>query len=94
MSHLVKIRIVGTAAGGWNEYNGQYIVSYDPDVHRANGEYDGGKLICTSDPEQAPLFPIEDAFQLWRSGPNCKCHRLRPDGEPNRPLTAFNVAMG
>jgi hypothetical protein len=85
---------VGTVAGKWHPCTGKYIVSYDPDVHRENGEYDGGHLICTRDPEQAALLPIQEAFDLWQSGPHCECHRLREDGEPNRPLTAFTVAMG
>jgi hypothetical protein len=41
----------------------------------------------------AARYSIEEAFRVWQAGPTCKCHRQRPDGYPNRPLTAFNVAF-
>lgn len=93
MSHMVRIRLMGLAGGGAHPMNWQYLVQYDPDLHEENGDYNGGLLVCTHDPEEATWFTVEEAFHLWQSAPSCKCHRLRPDGELNKPLTAFNVAF-
>jgi len=90
----VRIQLLDLADGGQHELNGQYLVSYDADYHWPDGSYHGGKLICTPHVERAPMFPIERAYEIYKSGPMCRCHRKRPDGKPNRPLTAFNVLMG
>jgi hypothetical protein len=72
---------------------GQYVVSYDPEYHLPDGSYDGGALVCTPLMEEATLFEFIDAVLLLRAGPSCFCHRLRADGEPNRPLTAFDAKV-
>jgi hypothetical protein len=87
------IRLVGLAAGTPHEMSGQYVVRYDPDYHLPDGSYEGGELICTPRREQATYFDLAAAVLLYRSGPTCTCHRLRPDGMPNRPLTAFTVEI-
>lgn len=87
------IRLVGLAAGTPHSMSGQYVVRYDPDYHLPGGEYDGGKLIVTPDPHRATEFTFQEAILLWKSGPTCDCHRLRPDGKPNCPLMAFNVEI-
>lgn len=89
-----RIQLLNTSSGVPHEMSGQYIVSYDPDFHWPDGSYDGGLLECTPDPEKAAHFAtLEDALHLWRSGPRCDCHRLRLDGQPNRPLTAFDASI-
>jgi hypothetical protein len=91
---LYTIRILGLADGQRDrDFEGQYVVSYDPERHWADGTYDGGDLRVTRNRSEATLFDIATATALWRSGPTCKCHRLRTDGKPNRPLTAFTVEM-
>ena len=80
--------------GGHHEYAGSYLVSYDPDVHRPDGTYDGGQLIVTRDKDEARMFVSwSEAFHCWRSSPSCLCHARRQDGLPNRPLTAFDAAI-
>ena len=88
-----RIRLMGLPNGQRHELSGQYVVSYDPDYHWSDGSYDGGRLICTPDREKATLFEHIAALELWQSGPQCECHRLRPDGKPNRPLSAFSVEI-
>lgn len=83
------VQLVGLADGSPHEIDGQYLVSYDPEYHSPEG-YDGGALVTTSDRAQAPVFDVAEALLIWKSGPTCKCHRLRPDGKPNRPLSAFS----
>lgn len=87
-----RLRLVGLSDGSTHELSGQYVVSYDPEYHNG-AEYDGGFLVCTPDPEQAPLFSVLEALGIWKSGPTCQCHRLRADGQPNRPLTAFDIEV-
>jgi len=92
MDRQYTIRIVCLASGYDDpELSGMYIVSYDPEYHYHGGCYDGGDLRVTRDRSQAALFDIDAATALWKSGPTCECHRLRADGQPNRPLTAFTV---
>jgi hypothetical protein len=87
------IQLLGLADGSAHDLSGQYVVSYDPEYHAPDGTYEGGSLICAPDIEKAGRWEIDDAVALWRSGPTCDCHSLRPDGKPNRPLTAFDVAV-
>jgi len=94
MDRQYTIRIVCLANGVDDpEFSGAYIVSYDPEHHWDGGCYDGGDLQVTRDRAKAGRWDIETATALWKSGPTCSCHRLRKDGEPNRPLTGFTVEM-
>ncbi|HYT08960.1 MAG TPA: hypothetical protein VEL77_15050 [Rugosimonospora sp.] len=82
------------ATGERTEYTDRYLVSYDPSHHWANGDYDGGLPVTTPDPRDAIQFADAGAaMEMWKRGPSCRCHRLRPDGEPNRPLTAYTVSV-
>lgn len=86
------IQLLGTRLGP-HEYSGEYVVSYNPDYHLPSGDYDGGWLETTPDRARATRFTMDEAFDLWLSGPTCRCHRLREDGERNQPLTAFHVCL-
>ena len=90
---MKRIRLMSLADGSPHELDGQYVVSYDPEYHWADGSYDGGALITTPDRAKATEFTFEHAIMLWRSGPSCSCHRTRPDGQANRPLSAFNLEI-
>lgn len=71
-----------------------WVVNYDPEYHWPDGHYDGGLLMTTWDESQARRFySPESAIRYWRSGPSCECHYVRPDGERNRPLTAFSCEV-
>lgn len=66
---------------------GQYLKSYDPEAHLGKGW-----AIWTSDVEEAMTWPLQAlAWECWRQVP--KARRIRPDGRPNRPLTAFTVEI-
>jgi hypothetical protein len=66
---------------------GAWLESYDPSA--ANGR---GVVAWTTDAAKAARFPSpQAAFRAWRSSP--RCHPTRPDGKPNRPLTAYTVAI-
>lgn len=72
------------------ELNGTYVKHYDPSYWPDRSvPYDGGRLVTTLDRNDAKHFdtPIE-AFEYWRQS-----FGNRPDGQPNRPLTAFTVTV-
>lgn len=86
------MRLLGvTLNAAAHRYSGMYVVSYDAGWHRPDGTYDGGLLECTPDVAEAGRFTLEEFRALVLSSPECLEHRLRPDGKPNRPLTAFDV---
>lgn len=66
---------------------GAYLKSYDPEAHEGSGW-----ATWTTDPSEALIFPdIRAATETWRA--QSITSPLRPDGKPNRPLTAFSVRM-
>ena len=68
------------------EYDGKYVKIYDPTCPE-NG--DGGILEVTTDALEALEFPtLQEAVEKYT-----QAHGLRPDGRPNRPLTAWSVCF-
>jgi hypothetical protein len=92
MSYWV-IRFAGYAQGGRSEYDGKYLVSYDPTYLDPIYGFDGGSLDTTWNLELAKKFasPTE-AMEMWKTIPLAPYH-IRLDGKPNRPLTAFNIEI-
>jgi len=69
------------------EIEDQYLVSFDFDAMCGIGFG-----IFTDKPEHAMRFKtLRDAMEFWRTQSTVK--PLRPDGEPNRPLTASTVSI-
>ena len=69
------------------EVDGQYLVSFD--FEAMNGL---GFGIFTDIPEHAMQFKtLRDAMEFWRTQSTIK--PLRPDGKPNRPLTASTISV-
>jgi hypothetical protein len=82
----VVIRLIETH-GPPTEFDGKFVAAYDPTHHPPGKPYCGGILRVTDDPRKAMQFPtIFEAVQKYRQS-----YRLRPDGRPNRPLSAWNV---
>lgn len=74
-------------ADGRPKFNGQYLVSFDPEALGGMGSF-----IWSPDIEQAKRFPTAaEAFEMWTAVPACR--PTRPDGKPNKPLTAFTVTI-
>jgi hypothetical protein len=66
---------------------GAYLASYDPEAFDGRGWSD-----WTQDRAKALVFTdYTVAWEFWRQIPVCRPRR--PDGRPNRPLTAFTVVM-
>lgn len=67
--------------------NKQLLKRYDPE-----GNAGFGDIQVTNDPRQALLFDSpSDALTLWKV--TSKTRPVRPDGNPNRPLTAFTIEI-
>lgn len=90
---MPRIKILGLASGAPSDYDGHYVVHYDPAyVHPEHG-YDGGALTTSPSPERAKVFPTAaEAMDYWGQQAPSPWH-IRPDGRPNKPLTAFTVEV-
>lgn len=79
--------IVYAGPAGGPAVPGSFLRSYD--LEAAGGR---GTATWTSDKSRALAFSsFIEAFEAWRAIPESR--PLRPDGEPNRPLTAFTVTF-
>ncbi len=77
--------VLGVVHGGGRDPSGQYLRDYDPEAHGGMGE-----ARWTADPAKARVFAsFGEAFECWRQVPRSRPRR--PDGKPNRPLTAYTV---
>ena len=85
---LFIMRILGLARGTPHPFDGSYLKFYDVHAVNKDGTYTGGDLQVTWDLSEALKLPATDLYALWKAQ-----HGTRPDGEPNRPLTAFTVDM-
>lgn len=61
-----------------------YLKAFDHEAHDGRGE-----AIFTARIDEALRFNSGNAFVCWTLIP--KCRPLRPDGRPNKPLTAFTI---
>jgi hypothetical protein len=86
---MVVLRLITTAAGFETEFDGLYLKAYDPSFHPPGEPYEGGILEVTSDPAEALQFADAGAaLKKWQES-----YGIRPDGEPNRPLTAWSIEI-
>lgn len=83
----VVIRILGRAIPGPSPEAGRYVRVYDP-----NGGGEHGNLTLTGTRLKAKRYADKAAaLEAYRA--INENHPLRPDGMPNRPLTAFTVEL-
>jgi hypothetical protein len=80
------IQIISLADGRTTDLDGQYVVEYDPG---RDGPEWGFHIITTTDIDKATRF--DDPITVWRSVDPRQPER--PDGKPNRPLTAWTINM-
>lgn len=90
----VGLRLLSLADGsqpdgfGW----GEWLQSVDLDAHAPGAPYPTGLIDTTPDPAQAMAFQdAGEAMALWKQP--SRTVPLRPDGKPNRPLTAITVTV-
>jgi hypothetical protein len=83
----VIIRAVEFADGTPCPHSGQWLVWFD---HDADGGQGHG--VFTSEPRRAMQFlDNADALQFWNR--QSLVRPLRPDGQPNKPMTALSVLI-
>jgi hypothetical protein len=64
-----------------------YVQAYTPDGHKGRGD-----LVLTPRIADAKVFAnAAEALAEWKR--TSATHPRRPDGRPNRPMTAFTVAI-
>ena len=81
------IRAVAFANGSRCPHEGQWLKSFN---HEAFGGQ--GHAVFTDDPDEALKFASNAAaFEFWC--PQSETKPLRPDGRPNKPLTALTVEI-
>lgn len=81
------IKLNRLASGEPNEYDGYWLVDYIPPSPWATDHR--GILSAHLDPRKARRFGSKaEAFTYWKQQ-----YGIRPDGKPNRPLTAWTVAI-
>lgn len=82
---MIAIRIVGSADGRPDYWDGQYLVTWDFEAR-------GGRGWGTFSPhvKVAKRFATRaQAIAFWRR--QSRTVPIRPDGKENRPLTAFTI---
>ena len=91
------IQIIGLIDGPPTHHDGRFLKAYDPWwVEVAVPEGDAFRLIrtleTTDNPHEALRFTDGGAaLECWRKvSPN---RPIRPDGDPNRPLTAYSCEI-
>lgn len=81
------IKLLERIDGVRDENFERFVVRYDPRLRQ-----DIFTLETTADPVAARKFlNAGEALEYWRK--ICPSQPLRPDGQPNRPLTAWNAAV-
>jgi hypothetical protein len=81
------IRAVAFANGMYCPHAGQWLKSYNPDAFGGQGYADFTRNIS----EAKRFASFEDAMRFWKQASNLR--PLRPDGQPNRPLTALTIVV-
>lgn len=84
----MKVMLInGLADGRPSVVDGQYLVECDVDARDGRGA-----VLATEDPAKARRFAdVGEAMDYWRRVSTVL--PLRPDGKPNRPLTAYTVEI-
>ena len=86
------MRIVGLMGGMRTIHDGQFVQEYDPNRNDESDRPHTVYLTTTLNLLEAKKFDnVAAALEFWKlTDERCP---LRPDGEPNRPLTAFSVEV-
>jgi hypothetical protein len=84
----VVIQVLGLANGeSMRGAEGQYLLSYTPDGNDGRGD-----LVLTPERDDAKRYAgAAEAMEDWKRV--SATHPKRPDGKPNRPLSAFTISV-
>lgn len=91
---MIAIKIVGLADGSETPFDGQYVMEYDP--ARDGQDPDGNPMLAhlRTTPVASEALGFDGLRELRKLLYAVDQRRpVRPDGKPNRPLTAFTVEI-
>jgi hypothetical protein len=83
MNISCNVRIIGLANGMPHPSDGEWLVSYDPYAYKGRGH-----MQTTASRAKATRYDIVEWHKLYSTAVG-----MRPDGKPNRPITAFHVEV-
>jgi hypothetical protein len=84
---MIVMKVISAANGARTPHNGRYLVTANPNTRF-------GMLQATSTDDIDKAMRIEDAVafhKLWAAV--SEVQPVRPDGKPNRPLTALTIEL-
>jgi hypothetical protein len=89
------MKVVGLVNGGRTPADGEYVAEYDPDLR--GHDRDGRPMLChlvtTPDVTHAKRYAsTREAMEEWQRV-STRWPTRPHDGQPNRPLTAYNVEL-
>jgi len=85
MAHVLRVR--GLANGAESPHDGRYVKRYNP-----NTPFGELALTSTEDMAAARKFETMDDVLAYRQAVS-KAEPLRPDGQPNRPLSGLHLEV-
>jgi len=86
------VMLIASQANGEPFDKPHWLVNYDPDAHAPGQQYPTGMVETSPDVQKAMRFKSHpEAWKLWNT--QSRTVPLRPDGRPNKPLTAFTVSI-
>jgi hypothetical protein len=84
---MIALKIMGYADGSQCPLTGQYVRACDFDAGEGRGN-----VVTTTRQDRALMFgSFKDAFGYWQTV--SRRYPLRPDGMPNRPLSAYHMEV-
>ena len=86
------MRIVGLVSGAPTAFDGEWLVNYDATCPGLDPEGQPMSVTLETTPDVAAAKRFESvaaAHELWTTATG----RIRPDGKPDRPFTAFNIEV-
>lgn len=87
MTVLMKCYDIGETPEGFESADGRYLKSMDFDANNGWGD-----AVFTDNTDEAMIFKSpQEALGFWST--QSKIEPLRPDGKPNKPMTAFTVEL-
>lgn len=82
---MIIMKLFGLANGQSTPFDGDYLADFDFEAANGRGEI----TMAGFDITKAKKFAnMAEAFTFYNTQP--KCCPIRPDGKPNKPLTATN----
>ena len=87
---MATLKIVGLISGDPTEYDGKFLVDYDPTPQTDEGGEFVHLIVADRRQDARQFDSMQAAMELYLA-PSTKGPRA--DGEPDRPLTAYSVEV-